>query len=555
MTKLRAVIYARYSSDLQREASIEDQVRICRDKAEAEGWEIVDIYTDVASSGSTSFRDGHRLLYEHARQGRFCIVLAESLDQLSRDQEDVAALFKAMRFNRIKIMTLAEGEVNELHVGLKGTMNALFLKDLAAKTRRGLRGRVEAGRSAGGICYGYRVKREFGPNGEAIRGGRTIDPDEAAIVIRIFEMFAAGQSPKAIARRLNAEHVRGPHGRDWRDTTIRGHRERGTGILRNELYIGRIVWNRQSYLRDPVSGKRVSRSNPQSERIKEDVAELRIVPQELWDRCRERLTNLAESPKSQALKNSQFWLRRRPKGLLGGLICCGTCGSSLVTIGKDYLRCGKAHRNAGCPRTQLVRSSRLEGLVLDALKVQLMRADLVEEFRLAFEQHLQMNAEERRSAKREIQRQLDRISQQLEGLATAISEGLRGATVQSRLDTLESEKVSLGQQLAIRSVNPLPLPLDLAEAYRDKIVHLEGLLRSPTMRDQATAQIRQLIDQIVVTGTREEPEFELVGDLAALITLANGKNATPEGVALQSELQRSVKVVAGARFELTTFRL
>ena len=195
MTKVRAAIYARYSSELQRDASIEDQVRICREKASNEGWEITDVYTDVASSGSTSFRDGYRLLHEHARQGRFSIVLAESLDRLSRDQEDVAALYKAMRFNRINIVTLADGEVNELHVGLKGTMNALFLKDLAAKTRRGLRGRVEAGRSAGGICFGYRIKREFGPDGEALRGGRTIDPHEARIVVRIFEMFVAGQSP------------------------------------------------------------------------------------------------------------------------------------------------------------------------------------------------------------------------------------------------------------------------------------------------------------------------------------------------------------------------
>ena len=66
-----------------------------------------------------------------------------------------------MIFAGVRIVTLAEGEIGELHVGLKGTMNALFLKDLADKTRRGLKGRVEKGQSGGGLCFGYTVKREM----------------------------------------------------------------------------------------------------------------------------------------------------------------------------------------------------------------------------------------------------------------------------------------------------------------------------------------------------------------------------------------------------------
>jgi len=73
--------------------------------------------------------------------------LAEALDRISRDQADVATLFKHLRFAGVPIITLSEGEISELHVGLKGTMNALFLKNLAAKTHRGLRGRVEDGKS------------------------------------------------------------------------------------------------------------------------------------------------------------------------------------------------------------------------------------------------------------------------------------------------------------------------------------------------------------------------------------------------------------------------
>ena len=77
-------------------------------------------------------------------------MVAEALDRLSRDQEDIAGLYKRLRFAGVQMVTLAEGEISELHVGLKGTMNALFLKDLADKTRRRLRGRVEEGKSGRG---------------------------------------------------------------------------------------------------------------------------------------------------------------------------------------------------------------------------------------------------------------------------------------------------------------------------------------------------------------------------------------------------------------------
>src|SRR3546814_16425521 len=78
-------------------------------------------------------------------------------------------------------------------VGLKGTMNALFLKDLAKKTHRGLRGRVEKGFSAGAVGYGYRMVRRLSSEGELVRGEREVDPVQALIVERIFREFAAGK--------------------------------------------------------------------------------------------------------------------------------------------------------------------------------------------------------------------------------------------------------------------------------------------------------------------------------------------------------------------------
>ena len=141
---------ARYSSDLQSAASIDDQFRVCREHAERSGWTIAGGYRDAAASGaSVILRPGIQAPLEDARRGAFDIVVAEALDRVSRDLADVAALFKHLQFAGVMIVTLAEGEISELNVGLKGTMNALFLKDLAAKTHRGLRGRVEQGRSGG----------------------------------------------------------------------------------------------------------------------------------------------------------------------------------------------------------------------------------------------------------------------------------------------------------------------------------------------------------------------------------------------------------------------
>src|SRR5215471_4353589 len=187
---MRAVIYARYSTALQREASIEDQVRVCRQRIEREGWQFLATYSDAATSGASRLRPGYQKLLEDARRGEFDVVVAEALDRLSRDQEDVAGLYKQLGFAGVKLVTLAEGEISELHVGLKGTMNALFLKDLAAKTRRGLEGRVRQGRSGGGLCYGYDVVEEKGADGRPLAGARRIDEAEAMIVRRIFAEFA-----------------------------------------------------------------------------------------------------------------------------------------------------------------------------------------------------------------------------------------------------------------------------------------------------------------------------------------------------------------------------
>ena len=241
---VRTAVYARYSSDMQSNASIEDQVRVCRDRITSINGTLVEVYSDHAISGASMMRPGLQAIMRDCASGRYDVVYAEALDRLSRDQEDIAAIFKRLSFAGVQIVTLAEGKIGQLHVGVMGMMNAKYLTDLAGKTRRGLRGRVEAGRSGGGKSYGFDVVRNIGADGEPEAGERTINETEATVVRRIFTDYANGISPRTLARTLNEEGVPRPSGTGWGASTIHGNPKRGTGILNDELYIGRLVWNR-----------------------------------------------------------------------------------------------------------------------------------------------------------------------------------------------------------------------------------------------------------------------------------------------------------------------
>ena len=288
---MQVAIYARFSTDHQSECSIDDQVRICRARADREGWSVVEVYADYAISGATAGRPRFQQMVADARAGRFQIVVAEALDRLSRDQEHIAGFYKHLSFAGVRVVTVAEGDISELHIGLKGTMSALFLKDLAQKTHRGLEGRVRAGHSGGGLSYGYRITRKLNPDGSLVTGDMEIVPEQGAIVRRIFEAYVGGQSPRGIAKALTAEAVSAPRGGKWTASLILGNATRETGILRNRLYAGERVWNRQKFMKDPSTDKRVARPNPREAWIVSPVPALRIIDDALWQAAQRRLVN------------------------------------------------------------------------------------------------------------------------------------------------------------------------------------------------------------------------------------------------------------------------
>jgi DNA invertase Pin-like site-specific DNA recombinase len=459
-----AAIYARYSSDLQREASIEDQIRICRERAAKEGWSIYNEYSDHGISGASLMRPGIQKLLQDAVQGRFRIVVTESLDRLSRDQEDIAHIFKRISFAGGRIVTLSEGEINELHIGLKGTMGALYLKDLADKTRRGLRGRVEAGKSGGGNSYGYDVVRGLGPDGQPLTGERRINAQEAAIVRRIFEEYASGVSPRAIAKQLNAEGIPGPLGGTWGPSTIHGNRQRGTGILNNELYIGRLVWNRLRYVKDPDTGKRVSRLNPDTVWIVQDASALRIVDQALWERVKTRQGTL-EAGRTGG-ETPGYWDRRRPRYLFTGLMRCAVCGGGIVHFNKAYIGCANARNKGTCDNKAIMRREDLEGAVLDGLQNRLMEPArtkiFCEEYARAMNRlHAEHNAQ--RAADQDA---LTRTERDLARLVQALLDGVPASAVREKMAELEARRDRLRGRLAANQDTGIRLHPNMADDYR-----------------------------------------------------------------------------------------
>ena len=543
---MKVAIYARYSSDNQREASIADQLRVCREFAARQGWTVVEEFSDHAISAATLLRSGFQALMRDALNGRFDVVLAEALDRFSRDQEDTAGLFKRLTFAGVNIVTLAEGDITHLHVGLKGTMNALFLKDLADKTRRGLRGRVELGKSGGGLCYGYRVRRAT--HDAMATGEREIVPAQCEVVRRIFSVYSTGMSPKAIARQLNAERCPGPGGASWNPSTIHGNPGRGTGILNNELYVGRLVWNRLRYVKDPDTGKRVSRPNPPSEWVTTAVPELRIVDDELWNQVKARQVEMRRVASNGDPK--QFNRARRPRYLFSGLTKCAECGGGYVMYWRDRLACFGARSRDTCTNRLTISRQEVEERVLLALRDKLMRRDLFEDFCREYVRELNRLRMEHRTNLSHGRQELAAVEREIRKFIQAIKDGVSALSIKDELLSLEARRAELQSRLEAPEMPELLHPR-MSDVYREKVGSLCLALENEESRTGAADAIRALVEAIVLQPDGERLKITLKGDLAGMLSAARDSKRSPE----TGDLMVQIKLVAGAGFEPATFGL
>ena len=559
---IRTALYARYSTDRQSPSSIEDQLHICREQAGREGWRVVASYKDAAISGSSvTLRPGIQQLLEDARTGKFDLLLAEALDRISRDQADIATLCKHLQFAGVTIVTLAEGEISELHVGLKGTMNALFLKDLAKKTHRGLRGRVEKGKSGGGLSYGYDLVRRLDAGGEPIRGERTINLVEAEVIRRIFRDYANGISPLAIAKRLNADGVPGPYGKLWGNTTLRGHTKRGTGILNNELYVGRLVWNRQRYLKNPQTGRRVSRLNPESEWITTEVPELRILDDELWQAVKARQTaHQIDYVRSMERGNvgAKLQTKRRPKSLLSGLLVCGTCNGPVALRGQDRFGCSAHIHRRSCTNVRTIKRKVLEARVLEGLRHRLMAPDIVAEAVHAYVEETNRLNHQQRAAATADKAELKKVMKAIERLVNMAADGDATRGLVDKLLALEAQEDAIRARMSEAPYIAPDIHPNIAKFYRKKVERLAEALHHPSERDEAACAIRGLIERVTLFPGANPGEMTatLHGEFGAIMEWASQHETAGNNCGSGSvSAPMSVSVVAGVGFEPTTFRL
>jgi len=525
---IRCAIYSRFSDDQQNARSASDQTAACRKYAESQGWTVVAVFEDLAMSGASSFRPAYQRMQALAQQRGFDVLLAEGLDRLNRRLANGAQLYDLLTFLNIQIHTLQDGLIQPLQVGIMGTMSQLFLNELRHKTRRGLTAVANEGRSAGGLCYGYRavlVSKDMALKGLGKRGGRVIETSEAAVINRIFQEYADGRSPKAIAVALNNDGIKGPAGGQWGPSAINGNRKQGTGIINNKLYIGQQIWNRRSWIKDPSTGRRVARPNSDDALIVTEVPSLRIVPDKLWKAVKARQAKLDQAAAGRGSPGgpAAFWSKQRPKFLFSGLMRCGACGSGYSKSGVEHFSCSAARSKGAtaCTNRLTIRRDALESTVLAALRSKLLDPGQFEVYAKHFVAEWNRQQSEA-SAQLAVKRaEVDRLKQQLSKLVDALADGAPVHSVKDRMAELEGRKLKLMAELE-QAEQPAPrLFPNMGQLYRERVAELIDELQADDSEGLRT-RLRSLVDEVRLVPEGDDLRVEVRGALAGILHLATG---------------------------------
>jgi len=364
----------------------------------------------------------------------------------------------------------------------------------------------------------------------------------------IFAEFAAGKSPRRIAIGLNRDHVPGPRGGEWDASTVNGNAARGTGILNNELYIGRLVWNRLRYVKDPATGKRISRLNELDRWIVHDVPELRIVPQEVWEAVKKRQRALKRDTRPD-VREKPFWEQQRPRFLMTGLAKCGACGSSYVKVSANLFGCAAARNRGTCNNRLNMHVETLEAMILAGLRTQLMEPDLFKVFCEEFHREVNRLRSHQNAAAATRRMELDQVERRIRRIVELITDDDAPVrALKQELVILEVQQLRLQGELAAADAPAPLLHPNLAEIYRQRVERLHEALRDDGTRSEAFELIRSLIDEIRLVPEDRKLRVELRGELAGILALAaDTKKLGNENAA---GLAEQIKMIAGTRNHL-----
>jgi len=324
---------------------------------------------------------------------------------------------------------------------------------------------------------------------------------------------------------LNAERCPGPCGAPWNPSTIHGNPARGTGILNNELYVGRLVWNRLRYVKDPDSAKRVSRPNPSSDLVTTAVPQLRIVDDELWSQVKARQVEMRRVASNG--DPTRFNQARRPRYLFSGLTKCAECGGGYGMYWRDRLACFGARSRGTCTNRLTINRQEVEERVLVALRDKLMRRDLFEDFCPRVCARVESTAMEHRAGLSSARTELAAVEREIRKLVQAIKDGVSALSIKDELLSLKARKAELQSRLDAPEMPELLHPR-MADIYREKVGSLCLALESEESRTGATEAIRALVEAIVLEPDGECLKVTLKGDLAGMLSAARDNKRSPE---------------------------
>jgi DNA invertase Pin-like site-specific DNA recombinase len=518
-----AAIYARFSTDRQDERSVDDQIAMCREYAGREGLTVTRTFEDRAISGaSMSNRPGILALMDAARQGLIGAIIVESLDRLSRDMEDLAHIYKRIKHMGIEIRALHDGPVNTVLIGLRGLIGQMYREDGALRVRARMKERVRAGGSGGGLAYGY----------EAVQGQPgvlRIVEEQAIIVRRIFAEYLDGKSPRDIVSKLNAERVPAPRGSRWNASTINGSKSRGNGILANALYDGRIVWNKVRMVKDPDTGKRLSRPNAPDAYLESTASHLRVVSAEMFAAAQDR-HGLRTKIKPTML--------RRPKHLLSGLLRCGCCSGGMSLKDTDRkgrrIMCSAVRESDTCTNGRNYYLDDIERRVLSGLDRNLRDPRAIEGFAAIYSDERRKLAAGSVDERERIERRLTEIGAEIARGTDALLKGRAPEEIIGpALTELARERSRLTDQISdlAPTVNVFTLQPPAIATYLGALNDLAGSLATAVRSGDSDAAraMRDLVESITISPADGPPLISVRGRLTAL-TLFPGPSASLLGL-------------------------
>jgi DNA invertase Pin-like site-specific DNA recombinase len=519
---MNAVIYARYSTDKQRETSIDDQSRVCRSRAELLQFAIVAVHADDGISGSipVAARPGGRALLADLIAGRFQVLLLESLDRLSRDLVEQETIVRRLEHRGVRIIGCSDGydttigTARKIHRGMRGLINEIYLDDLRAKVHRGLVGQISRGYHAGGISYGYRsIVAAVGAKGEPLGHRLEIDEEAAKWVTWIFTNYVDGWSCQRLAAELNAQRVRSPRGNSWVVSALYGSPAKGSGVLNNEIYIGRYIWNRSQWVKDPDSGKRQRIVRPRQEWCIEERPELRILSDDLWKAARRRLDRSREQGGSKGKGAT-------PRTLFGGLMRCGHCGGAVVAIDGYCYGC-VAHKDRGQAVCAGLRARRrdIDARLLSVVRDELMSPSALAELENAVRELSTVAATENASRRDKTKQRRAELDREISNLVQAVATMGISRALSDRLACAERERDELDRE-AKNEQSADQRTSTIVPRYKRLVADLQGALAQDVARSRAI--LREIFGEIrlVETGPNLFAEFE--SPLERLVVAAGG---------------------------------